>query len=110
MGVAQGCETNQSEAHCTVTVSQAQKGCSCVVSAVDVLCSAKFMELYSGHGEYLCTSEGVRIDGEIAVSGLDSDQKLYCLQHSFDTPVVSVTLKVCTFTIHQDWGQFHSDL
>ena len=57
------------------------------------------MELYSADGEYLCTAEGVRIDGEIASDDQDDHGKLYCLQHSFTAPVTSFMLKVmCTCT------------
>ena len=97
VGVIQGTETSPSDAPCSVTVSQTDQGHA--ISAIDVLCSARFMELYSVHGDYICTSEGVRIDGEVEISGQDGQEKLYCLQHSFDVPMMSFILKVCIFTI-----------
>ena len=92
--ITQGSEPSPSCSHCSITVSQADSDSNHTISAVDVLCSAKFMELYSAHGEYLCTAEGVRIDGEIASDDKDDHGKLYCLQHSFDAPVETFKLKV----------------
>ncbi|ELT99956.1 hypothetical protein CAPTEDRAFT_200522 [Capitella teleta] len=59
------------------------------ISAIDVLCSARHMEVFSRLGEYEATCEGIHIDDDIIGS-----QRLYLLQHTLEEPTPSASFKL----------------
>jgi Domain of unknown function (DUF4506) len=60
-----------------------------VVDAVDIICSARHIEMFSTVGEYLATSDGVRVDDE-----LECQRTAYMLPCSFKPSVSQCQLKV----------------
>lgn len=74
--------------HCVLSIS-----CKCPlqmkVDAIDILASARHMELSLSSGEYLTTSQGFRVDEELGCR-----DRLYALQYSFENPVSRFTVKV----------------
>lgn len=64
------------------------------ISAIDVLCNARHMEVFSHTGEYMTTCTGIRIDEAIEV---ECPEKLYLLQYTFEEPTSSFSARVCAF-------------
>ena len=73
---------------CLITVATSQSP-DLVIDAIDVICSARHIEVFLSTGEYLTTSDGLRVDDQ-----LRCQQKAYMVPCSFDVPVASCQLKV----------------
>lgn len=74
--------------HCVLSIS-CKWPLQMKIDAVDILASARHVELFSSSGEYLTTLQGFRVDEE-----LGCHDRLYALQHSFENPVSKFTVKV----------------
>ena len=71
-------------------ISVMTKSSQTVIDAVDVICSARHVEIFSSSGEYLMTSDGLRVDEDIAC-----ERKAYMIPCSFEPSVSSCKLQVC---------------
>ena len=68
---------------CTFTITCKSTLGNIAIDAVDILCNARHMEVYSSAGGYLETSRGVRVD-----EALNCSHKLYMLQYAFEVSVM----------------------
>ncbi len=68
-----------------------------VISAVDVLCTARYIEVFNDKDEYVMTEPGIRLDGLDTDNSPDHNTKadhIFLLQHSFNEPVAKCRIKV----------------
>ena len=73
------------------------------ISAIDLVCNARRMEVFGVKRDYLTTEEGMFLDlggsGEELIEGGISG-KSYLIQHNFDEPVTNCQIKVYTLIGH----------
>lgn len=73
--------------HCSLLVSVNSASSAARITAVDVLCTARHMEVCDSTGEYLETAAGVKVQ--------DTDAgPVYLLQHTFDRVTAGCTLNI----------------
>ena len=75
---------------CFIQVSSPQQTPGAQISAVDVVCDARRMEVFDDTDEYLSTVTGEMVD-------LEGYDKVYMLSHSFHPPVKAFKTRVRFF-------------